>query len=151
MALIRKARPPLRPPAVIDPTFQARGTFVVSLAPQSAEGTAEESALGRLSIAKTFSGDIAGTSTGEMLTAMTPIKGSAVYVAIERVRGSIDGRHGTFVLHHEGISERGEQRLSISVVPDSGSGALTGLSGTMTLVIANGVHSYELTYELPAA
>lgn len=132
-------------------TQQARGTFVVSITPQSSDGTPEDTVLGRMSIAKTFSGDIAGTSTGEMLTAMTGTKGSAVYVAVERVRGSIGGREGAFALHHQGISDRGEQQLSIMVVPDSGSGALTGLTGSMSLVIANGVHSYELTYRLPDA
>ena len=134
-----------------EPTQQARGTFVVALTPQSSDGTPEDTALGRMSIAKTFSGDIAGTSTGEMLTAMTSTKGSAAYVAVERVRGSISGREGSFALHHQGISDRGAQQLSIMVVPDSGSGALTGLTGSMSLVIANGLHSYELTYRLPDA
>lgn len=134
-----------------DPTFQALGTFVVALTPQATDGTPAETALGRLSISKTFAGDIVGTSTGEMLTAMTDTKGSAVYVAIERVRGAIHGREGTFALFHQGISERGAQQLSIAVAPDSGTGALAGLSGTMTLVIANGVHAYELTYQLPGA
>lgn len=132
-------------------TMSAHGTFVVTVTPQSTDGTAEETALGRLAIAKTFSGDILGTSTGEMLSAMTGTKGSAVYVAIERVRGSIGGREGTFVLHHCGIMDRGTQQLTISVVPDSGSGALAGLTGEMSLVIANGVHSYELKYRLPDA
>lgn len=142
------------PPILIVMTelaLQARGTFEVVLTPQGTDGTPEETALGRLAIAKTFSGDIVGTSTGEMLSAITSVKGSAAYVAIERVRGSIGGRVGTFVLHHRGIMDRGAQQLLISVVPDSGSGDLAELTGEMSLVVANGVHSYELNYCLPDA
>jgi hypothetical protein len=84
-----------------------------------------------------------------MLTAMTAVKGSAGYVAVERVQGAVHGRTGSFALLHTGVMARGEQRLTISVVPDSGTGDLAGLAGKMTIVIADGKHSYEFEYELP--
>ena len=91
------------------------------------------------------------TSRGQMLTALTPVKGSAGYGAIERVTGALDGRRGTFVFQHSGIMERGAQRLTLTVVPDSGTDALTGLAGAMTIQIASGVHASAFEYTLPAA
>ncbi len=132
-----------------DAVLHAIGTFTVSLTPQHTDGTPDETAMGRLSIAKTWSGGIDGTSSGEMLTAMTSMKGSAAYVAVERVRGSVDGREGTFAMYHRGLSDRGVQSLSIEVVPDSGTGALVGIVGELSIVIAGGVHSYDLAYRLP--
>ena len=123
----------------------ASGTFEVKLTPQPAG----ESPLGRMAIDKRFSGGIEGTSRGEMLAAMTAVEGSAGYVALERVEGTLDGRGGTFVLQHSGTMERGAQRLSIAVVPDSGTGELAGLTGSMSLEIAAGVHSYRFEYALP--
>lgn len=124
----------------------AIGTFTVSLTPQHTDGTVEETALGRMSIAKTWTGGISGTSVGEMLTAMTDTKGSAAYVAVERVRGSVNGSEGTFAFHHRGLSDRGVQQLEIVIVPDSGSGALSGISGHLALTIVDKVHSYDLAY-----
>jgi hypothetical protein len=127
----------------------ANGTFDVKLVPQGEENKAEGSALGRMSIDKQFHGDLEATSKGEMLSAMTEVKGSAGYVAIERVTGALNGRSGSFVLQHTGIMNRGEPQLTITVVPDSGSGQLAGLAGKMTIKIADGKHSYDFEYSLP--
>jgi hypothetical protein len=130
-------------------TTHARGSFDVALIPQ-AEDSGEGASLGRYSIDKQFHGDLEGTSKGEMLSAGTP-SGSAVYVAIERVKGSLHGRSGTFALVHHGTMTRATQELAISVVPDSGTGELAGLSGTMSISIADGAHSYDFEYQLGAA
>jgi hypothetical protein len=127
---------------------RARGTFEVKLAPLSTT-FGDDKRLGRLSIDKTFQGDLAGTGKGEMLTAATEVQSSAVYVAIERVSGTLHGKRGTFVAHHVGIMNRGSQQLAISVVPDSGTEELTGISGTMTISIADGKHVYDFDYTLP--
>jgi hypothetical protein len=120
---------------------RASGTFEVKLASLATDDT-----LGRMSIDKQFHGDLEGTSKGEMLTAGTTVKGSAGYVAIERVNGTLNGRRGTFVLQHSGIMTRGVPQLSITVVPDSGTGRLAGLAGKMAITIADGKHSYDLEY-----
>jgi len=127
---------------------QASGTFEVKLAPQ-AEDKGEGSSLGRMSIDKQFHGDLESSSKGEMLTAMTEVKGSAGYVAIERVSGTLHGRKGSFVLLHRGIMTGGAQELSLTVVPDSGSNELVGLAGKMDIKIVEGKHTYEFDYTLP--
>ncbi|HET8942775.1 MAG TPA: DUF3224 domain-containing protein, partial [Rudaea sp.] len=99
-------------------------------------------------INKQFHGELEGISKGEMLSAMGSIRGSAGYVAIERVSGVLHGRSGSFTLQHNATMTRGEPCLNIVVVPDSGSGGLTGLSGKMTIIIAEGQHSYEFDYTL---
>jgi hypothetical protein len=104
-----------------------------------------------MSIDKQFHGDIEGTSKGQMLTAMTEVKGSAGYVAIERVSGTLHGRRGSFALQHTGIMNRGAPQLSITVVPDSGTGQLAGITGKFDIKIADGKHSYEFDYTLPEA
>jgi len=129
----------------------ASGTFDVKLNPQSSEEDADGTGLGRLSIDKQFHGDLEATSKGEMLSAGTSVKGSAGYVAIERVRGALQGRTGTFILQHSGTMTRGAPQLAISVVPDSGTGGLEEISGTMTINIVHGKHFYEFDYILPAA
>ena len=130
---------------------RAFGLFEVKLSPlPPADGTAD-ALLARMSIAKTFGGDLSGTSTGEMLTAGTAIKGSAGYVAIERVTGSLNGRSGTFILQHTGSMNRGAPQLTITVVPDSGTDQLVGLSGQLSIRIADGQHHYEFDYSLPEA
>jgi hypothetical protein len=129
----------------------ASGPFDVKLNPQSSEEDADGTGLGRLSIDKQFHGDLEATSKGEMLSAGTSVKGSAGYVAIERVRGTLQGRTGTFILQHSGTMTRGAPQLAISVVPDSGTGGLEEISGTMTINIVNGKHFYEFDYVLPAA
>ena len=129
-------------------TNRASGTFEVKLAPQGTADQTEGSNLGRMSIDKQFHGDLEATSKGEMLTALTSVQGSAGYVAIERVSGTLQGRTGTFVLQHSGTMTRGEQQLSITVVPDSGTGQLAGLAGKMSITIADGKHSYGFEYTL---
>jgi hypothetical protein len=102
-----------------------------------------------MSIDKQFHGGLEGTSRVEMLTASTDVKGSAVYVAIEQFTGTLAGRKGTFLLHHTGIMTRGAPQLTVSVVPDSGTGQLVGLTGEMNITIADGKHSYDFAYTLP--
>jgi hypothetical protein len=129
--------------------MQATGEFDVNLRALDAYARGKEGIkLGRMSIDKTFRGDLAGTSIGEMLSAMTTVKGSAGYVAIEQVSGSLAGKKGNFVLQHFGTMNKGQSSLVLEVVPDSGSGQLAGLSGTMTIKLDEGRHSYEFDYEL---
>ena len=125
----------------------ASGTFEVKLSPQETADKVE--GLGRMSIDKQFHGDLEGTSKGEMLTVGTAVKGSGVYVAVEWVTGTLHGRSGRFSFHHTGIMTRSEPSLSVTVVPDSGTGQLAGLAGKMTINIADGKHSYDFEYTLP--
>jgi len=129
----------------------ATGTFEVKLTPQAPDGKFEDATLGRMTIDKQIHGDLEATSKGTMLTAGTDVKGSAGYVAIERVTGSVHGRAGTFVLQHTGTMNRGAYQLSITVVPDSGTGQLLGLTGEFNITIAGGKHSYDFEYTLPEA
>lgn len=130
-------------------TSHAAGTFEVKLTPQPDGGDAD-AGLGKVSIDKQFHGDLEGTSRGFMLSsAPTIVKGSGGYVAMERVTGSLKGRSGSFVLQHSGTMTRGTPQLSVTVVPDSGTGQLSGLSGTMTIKIDAGKHSYDFEYRLP--
>lgn len=131
------------------PTKHARGTFDVTLTPQPASSDTLGANVGRLTIGKQFHGGLEGISKGEMLTAMTDVDGSAGYVAIETFSGTLDGRSGTFVLQHSGTMNRGTPLLSIAVVPDSGTGQLEGITGTMTIEIAGEAHSYDFAYTLP--
>ena len=129
-------------------TTRASGTFEVKLTPQPPEAQAD-SALGRMLIDKQFHGDLEGTSKGQMLAARTGVKGSSGgYVAMENFTGTLHGRAGGFVLQHTGTMTPGAQELSITVVPDSGTDQLAGLSGKMTIQIADGKHSYEFDYTL---
>ena len=123
-------------------TARAAGTFEVQLAPQETAAAP----LGRLSIDKQFHGDLQGTSKGEMLAFRSGVDGSAGYVAMEQVTGTLNGRTGTFVLQHTGVMNRGAPGLTITVVPDSGTGELVGLSGTMNIIIEGGKHAYEFDY-----
>jgi Protein of unknown function (DUF3224) len=125
------------------------GTFEVKLCPlESYAPGAEEIKLGRMSIEKTFAGELSATSKGEMLSAMTAVKGSAGYVAIEQITGVLAGKTGTFVMQHFGTMNRGSDRLILEVVPDSGTGQLSGLQGKMSIRIEGGQHHYEFEYEL---
>lgn len=130
---------------------QASGAFNVTMAPLWTEEHADGTKLARLSLDKEFLGDLAAASKGEMLSAVTSVKGSAGYVAIERVTGALHGRSGSFVLQHSGVMNRGAAHLSLNVVPDSGSGDLTGLAGAMQIIVADGKHSYDFSYTLPEA
>ena len=133
-------------------TQHATGPFDVKLAPLDTAFKTEDNSIGRMSIDKQFHGDLEATSKGQMLAAMSSVQGSAGYVAMERVTGTLKGRTGSFVLQHSGTMTRGVPQLTVGVVPDSGTGQLVGLSGTMTIKIAEGgKHSYEFEYTLPEA
>jgi uncharacterized protein DUF3224 len=127
---------------------RASGTFEVQLKPQAPDENTEDITLGQLSIDKQFQGDLEASSKGQMLTAGTGVQGSAGYVAIERVSGTLHGRSGSFVLQHSGTMTRGAAQLTVSVVPDSGTGELVGLAGTMAITIADGKHSYDFEYTI---
>jgi len=102
--------------------------------------------LGRMSIDKTFTGELDATSTGEMLSAMTATQGSAGYVAIEQVVGTLAGLQGSFVLQHFGTMDKGQDSLILNVIPDSGTGELEGSSGSMKIRIEQGIHYYDFEY-----
>ncbi len=129
-------------------TTRASGTFAVQVIPQPADSYADGVALGRLTINKQFHGDLEATSKGQMLSGMASIKGSAGYVAIERVSGTLGGRRGTFILQHSGTMTRGAPQLNITVVPDSGTDELVGLAGIMTVDASGEKHAYQFTYTL---
>jgi uncharacterized protein DUF3224 len=131
-------------------TSHASGTFDVKLAPQAAESGGPDAGLARMSIDKQFHGGLEGTSKGFMLaSSATIVKGSGGYVAMERFTGALMGRTGSFVLQHSGTMTRGTPQLSVTVVPDSGTGQLLGLTGTLVIKIDEGKHSYEFDYALP--
>jgi len=116
--------------------------------PETLSETAAKTAIGRMSLDKVYSGQLDGASHGEFLSAMGHEKGSAGYVAIEQVTGTLDGKLGTFVLMHTGVMTRGAPELKVMVVPDSGTGELVGLSGTLKIDIVEGKHHYEFSYDL---
>jgi hypothetical protein len=130
-------------------TIHAHGTFDVKLTPQLPEDKSEGLTLGRMLIEKQFHGDLEAVSKGQMLTGMTAVQGSGAYVAIERVTGTLNGRSGSFILHHLGLMVRGAPQLNVTVVPDSGTGELVGIAGTMSIIITDGKHSYDFAYSLP--
>lgn len=132
-------------------TTRASGTFEIELTSEAEDAPSEDSSLGRMSIEKQFHGDLEATSKGRMLTATTAIKGSAGYVAIELVTGTLHGRSGTFMLQHSGTMTGGAQKLTVTVVPDSGTGQLVGLAGEMTIKVSEGKHSYDFEYTLTPA
>jgi hypothetical protein len=129
-------------------TTHASGTFEVKLKPQAPDDPGADAMLGRMTIDKQFHGELEATSKGQMLTAGTDVKGSAGYVAIERVSGTLHGKNGSFILQHNGTMTRGAPQLSVTVVPDSGTDQLAGLTGKMAINIADGKHSYEFEYTL---
>ena len=130
-------------------THRATGSFEVKLKPLVLEDSqAADAKLARMSIDKVFHGDLEGTSKGEMLSAGTVVKGSAGYVAIEYVTGKLNGRSGSFVMQHNGVMTRGAPQLSVTVVPDSGTGELAGIAGKLNIIIAEGKHSYDFEYTL---
>lgn len=125
------------------------GAFEVKMNPLEGYTSGKNSiSLNRRSIDKTFHGDLNATSKGEMLSAVTKVNGSAGYVAIEQVSGELKGKKGSFVLQHFGVMAKGNQKLILEVVPDSGTGELKGLSGEMKISIENGNHLYEFEYEI---
>jgi hypothetical protein len=127
----------------------AKGTFEVKATPLEFDGTSDGATLGRMKFDKVFHGDLQAAAQVQMLSAMsTSVKGSAAYVAIEWMTGTLHGRAGSFVLHHTGIMDKGTQSLSVQVVPDSGTDALVGLRGGYSIEIKDGVHSYVFEYSL---
>jgi hypothetical protein len=132
-------------------TQRATGTFEVKLLPLGIASAGDPPPYGRMSIDKQFSGDLEGTSAGEMLSAMSSVKGSAGYVAIEKVNGTLHGRRGTFVLQHSATMNRGAPSLSVTVIPDSGTEELTGLSGSLQIIVEGKKHSYLFDYSIEGA
>ena len=126
-------------------TTNASGTFEVVMTPQPAD---QGAVVGRFLLDKQFHGDLEGTSKGEMLAISTAVPGSAGYVAMEQVTGTLNGRTGTFALQHTGTMARGTPELSVTVVPDSGTGELAGLTGKLDIKITDGKHFYEFDYTL---
>lgn len=128
--------------------MQIRGNFAITMQAEPPYDVEEGVSLGILRFDKTFEGPLTATSTVTMLGARTQVEGSAGYVALERVKGSVEGKHGTFVLQHDGLMNRGTSSLSVVVVPDSATGELVGLSGRMDIQIIEGQHHYTFDYEL---
>jgi len=156
-AVLSAVTPEPAPPVQTQPatgvatmTHHARGPFEVKMAPQD-QDAAEGSVLARMSLDKVFHGALEATGKGQMLTASTDTPGSAVYVAIERVTGTLDGKSGSFALVHRGLMRGTDRNLSVEIVPDSGSGALKGIAGRLNIEIVDGKHLYDLEYTLPAS
>lgn len=129
----------------------ARGTFDVKMSPQAMAHASEGSRLARFSLDKRYHGDLEATATGEMLAAGSSEQSSAGYVAVEEVKGTLKGLRGTFNLQHTGTMARGVPTLMVTVVPDSGTEELAGLTGTLAIIIEGKTHSYEFEYTLPEA
>ena len=127
---------------------QATGSFEVKTIPQPPEEPAGGEAIGRLLLDKQFHGDLEAKSIGTMLGARSPVAGSAGYVAIEKITGTLKGRAGSFLLQHYGLMTRGAMEQTVTIIPDSGTGALSGISGKMIIEIEKGAHTYRLEYEL---
>jgi hypothetical protein len=128
---------------------RAQGSFEVSMQPLPNTDVSADPMLGRFLLIKKFSGDLEGQARGQMLSAGTATKGSAGYVAIDHVSGSLKGRRGSFVLQHSGSMNRNVPTLTILVVPDSGTDELAGLTGTLSINIVGGKHFYDFLYSLP--
>lgn len=129
--------------------WHAEGTFDIKMSPASAPQHEGRTATGRMLLEKQYAGELQATGNGEMLTAMTDTKGSAAYVAMERITGTLKGRAGSFVVQHAGTMRGGDSQLAVRIVPDSGTGELAGISGHMSLKQVGRQHRYELDYELP--
>lgn len=130
-------------------TIQVKGSFEVKMTPKPWNDSTEAHGFGRFLLDKHYHGDLEATGDGQMLSAGNGAPGSSgVYVALEKITGSLQGRKGSFIVYHLGIMTRGAPQLTLAVVPDSGTDELKGLAGTMTIQIADGKHSYELAYTL---
>ena len=130
----------------MDDVSHAVGTFEVKMKPEPLSDVAAQTGIGRMSLDKVFRGELDAASHGEFLSAMGTEKGSAGYVAMEYVTGTLDGRMGSFALMHTGRMTRGAPELTVQVVPDSGTGELAGLTGTMKIDIVEGKHHYDFHY-----
>jgi hypothetical protein len=148
-ALMAIVIPPLHATSEVFTMSEARGTFDVTVTPQAADEAAG-GPFGRLFLDKQFHGGLEGGSKGQMLASGTGQEGSGAYVALELVSGTLSGRRGSFVLQHSGTMTKGVPNLIVTVVPHSGTDELTGLAGTMTIIIAEGKHSYIFAYTLDA-
>ena len=126
----------------------AKGTFEVKVTPMAEEPNVGDPMIGRLALDKQYSGGLSGNSKGQMLGISTTIKESGGYVAAERFTGTLDGKKGSFSLQHSGTMQGGKFELNVSVVPDSGTDQLTGISGKMKIIIEGGKHFYELEYTI---
>lgn len=131
--------------------MHASGKFDVKMIPQPAEEGVGDASIGRMALDKHYHGDLEATGLGQMLAIRTAVEGSAGYVALEQVSGSLHGRSGTFALQHNGTMTRGAPQLVITVVPDSGSDELQGVAGALAITISDGQHFYDFEYTLPEA
>ena len=132
--------------------MKATGTFDVKITPQASDLSPEGPNLGRMSLDKQFHGDLTAAAKGEMITAAgIAVKESAAYSAVERITGTLHGKAGSFALQHTGIMNRGTPSLNVTVVPDSATGELAGLTGKMEIIIEGKLHKYVLDYDLPKA
>ena len=129
-------------------THHAKGTFEVTVKPVAVDDAEGTDRIKRMTLDKQFSGDLTGTGKGEMLASGT-LEGSGAYVAIEQVAGTLGGRKGGFVFQHVGTMTQGAVQLTITVVPDSGTGGLAGLTGTFKINVVEGKHFYDFEYTLP--
>lgn len=143
-AVLLQAPAPERKP----PMKTAQGEFDVELSPLETGHKVEPERMGRLAGDKVYRGDLEGTGVVELLFGGDPKSGSAAIVGIEKVTGKLHGRAGTFLLHHRGVMERGKQEYSIGIVPDSGTGELAGISGTVSIRIDGKKHFYALEYAI---
>jgi len=127
----------------------AKGSFEVKMTPKPWSDTSDEHGFGRFMLDKQYHGELEAAGVGQMLTAGNGAPGSSgAYVALEKITGSLDGRKGAFVVYHLGIMNRGVPELKLAIVPESGSGELQGIGGTITIAIADGKHSYDFAYTL---
>ena len=129
--------------------MQAKGEFDITRVPQESLDVGGGAVVGHVRFDKRFHGALDATSVVHMLAVGTDVPGSAAYVAIERIAGSLEGRSGSFLTHHDGVLDRGQASLSVTVVPDSGTGELAELTGRMSIDIVDGAHFYTFDYELP--
>jgi hypothetical protein len=127
----------------------ATGSFSITMTPATAPQRAGRTTLGRVLLEKIYAGDLVATANGEMLSGVTDTRGAAGYVAMEAITGVLQGKEGSFVAQHAGTMADGKQQLSIVIVPHSGTGQLTGISGTLAIRIENGQHFYDIDYSLP--
>jgi hypothetical protein len=143
----------LAPAVAAEPTTSghATGTFDVTMSPETVSGKTPDPDMGQMGMHKAWQGDLDGTSTGTMIGAGSPARGSAGYVAMEKFTGTLAGRMGSFILQHSGTMANDKLQMTIAVVPSTGTGQLEGISGTMTIRTNNGAHFYDFDYSLPAA
>jgi hypothetical protein len=127
----------------------ANGSFRVQITPQPAEDGVGDASIGRMGLLKVFEGGLRGEARGQMLAMRTAVEGSAVYVALDRFEGELDGRRGGFALHHRGVMDAGVPALEVWIAPDSGTGELTGLRGHLDIRVEGKDHFYQLDYSLP--